>query len=631
MNSNRYIYCLFALLFLFSCQKNQQEAIIPSTQNSTSQPEINQETLDQLIELQNQNNKLPRSIKKMLPITGKDKAQPVMYYLLYEDGGFQILSADKRTACLLAHGEKGGEELQSLQENPNLKHWIAGTTEQIEQLRADNTPLSQQQADKWTNSFQKSIGKEIRFKETVLAQPSNSSGTSKNLANLRNITWGQKGGYNDAYPGSCINGEQYPVGCMILAWGQIMKYYGQSVAQIHYNWSAMYNNSASTETANMLRNIYNKTPKIPFVSNCKNTGVFGNDLKSVMRNNGFPDANIVSLSASALQAEINAGRPAIIYGMEDTWSGHGWICDGYQYDPFIGDLYRMNWGWNGSYNGWFKLNDLTPGSSNFSWWKHIIRNITPNKFPTNRRTVYIKSNTHRYLSTENGNHWAIANRTQVGDWEKMELLKNYDGTYSIKGNNGKYADIDRGAGDYIKFNQTDRYNADCRFIITRLYGDVYSIKSVNTGKYLSSANGNHSPVRCNRYSVGYSEQWTIKDGGGTPPPPPPSTTWRKVVNRGVTLTTNQGYPSANGAYNLVMQGDGNLVLYQGNTARWHTHTYGNHGATCVFQHDGNLVIYKNGTAIWHSHTYGNSNAELEISNTGKIRIRAGSNVLWQKP
>jgi stress response protein SCP2 len=50
---------------------------------------------------------------------------------------------------------------------------------------------------------------------------------------------------------------------------------------------------------------------------------------------------------------------------------------------------------------------------------------------------------------------------------------------------------------------------------------------------------------------------------------------------------------------LAMQGDGNLVVYDsGNVARWNSGTGGHPGAFLQLQDDDNLVIYENTTALW---------------------------------
>jgi hypothetical protein len=58
----------------------------------------------------------------------------------------------------------------------------------------------------------------------------------------------------------------------------------------------------------------------------------------------------------------------------------------------------------------------------------------------------------------------------------------------------------------------------------------------------------------------------------------------------------------------IMQSDGNFVVYDGSGATWSTRTNGHPNATACFQNDGNLVIYAagggfcSGTALWASGT-----------------------------
>lgn len=59
--------------------------------------------------------------------------------------------------------------------------------------------------------------------------------------------------------------------------------------------------------------------------------------------------------------------------------------------------------------------------------------------------------------------------------------------------------------------------------------------------------------------------------------------------------------SADRRYQLVMQGDGNLVQYGPGGALWSTETEGSTGQFVV-QEDGNLVVYAEGRAVWQSGT-----------------------------
>jgi hypothetical protein len=95
------------------------------------------------------------------------------------------------------------------------------------------------------------------------------------------------------------------------------------------------------------------------------------------------------------------------------------------------------------------------------------------------------------------------------------------------------------------------------------------------------------------------------------------------------LGANEVVPSCDGRFDLVMQGDGNLVLYQGARALWHTSTHGNPGATAAMQGDGNLVVYApSGRALWNSRTHGHPGASLAVQDDGNVVIYERGRALW---
>ena len=81
---------------------------------------------------------------------------------------------------------------------------------------------------------------------------------------------------------------------------------------------------------------------------------------------------------------------------------------------------------------------------------------------------------------------------------------------------------------------------------------------------------------------------------------------------------------------LIMQTDGNLVLYdQDGTAHWASQTSGE-GNTAVFQADGNLVVYNAQTQpVWASNTGGTAGATLKVLEDGNMVIATDSGVVWQ--
>ncbi|WP_405837107.1 protein kinase domain-containing protein [Streptomyces sp. NBC_01518] len=80
---------------------------------------------------------------------------------------------------------------------------------------------------------------------------------------------------------------------------------------------------------------------------------------------------------------------------------------------------------------------------------------------------------------------------------------------------------------------------------------------------------------------------------------------------------------------LIMQTDGNLVLYDtSGTAHWASQTQGA-GNTAVFQEDGNLVIYNaQHQSVWATNTQA-TGATLKVLEDGNMVIATDAAVIWQ--
>ena len=97
-----------------------------------------------------------------------------------------------------------------------------------------------------------------------------------------------------------------------------------------------------------------------------------------------------------------------------------------------------------------------------------------------------------------------------------------------------------------------------------------------------------------------------------------------------SLAANQSLTSCDGRFNLIMQGDGNLVLYEGSTALWASNTVNSAATKAIMQGDGNFVLYTaSGSPVWASNTAGNSGATLTLQNDGNLVIHSTSGAtLW---
>lgn len=88
----------------------------------------------------------------------------------------------------------------------------------------------------------------------------------------------------------------------------------------------------------------------------------------------------------------------------------------------------------------------------------------------------------------------------------------------------------------------------------------------------------------------------------------------------------QSIETADRKYKLILQKDGNLVLYSPSRALWATGTDGKSVSFLAMQADGNLVLYdKNANPLWYSRTSGYGLLRLVIQQDGNVVLYNGLN------
>jgi hypothetical protein len=91
-------------------------------------------------------------------------------------------------------------------------------------------------------------------------------------------------------------------------------------------------------------------------------------------------------------------------------------------------------------------------------------------------------------------------------------------------------------------------------------------------------------------------------------------------NGGVVVRPGTSWSLCSG-YRVAFQTDGNLIVYnRQDTAVWGTNTYGHHATALVMQPDGNLVIYAGAMALWDARTFNHPGAFLAIQEDGNVVI-----------
>jgi len=125
--------------------------------------------------------------------------------------------------------------------------------------------------------------------------------------------------------------------------------------------------------------------------------------------------------------------------------------------------------------------------------------------------------------------------------------------------------------------------------------------------------------------------------GGTQPSQPPPAAGPAPSGCG-TLTANtvlgrgQQRTSCGGRVTLAHQADGNVVVYdaaRGGRAVWSTGTHGRATTALVMQGDGNVVLYNGGQALWATGTNGRPGSSLAVQDDGNVVVYApGPTAIW---
>ena len=214
-------------------------------------------------------------------------------------------------------------------------------------------------------------------------------------------TWQQTVGYNQVFPlkpGS--QSERIPVGCGPIAIGQIMYHFKYPA---FFNWNDMTTGSWGNITAsNFLYDVYKKADaEYKPASGGTSTDIDG--LMKALDNYGYSYKKIKDSNIN--YSAIIYGTPAIMCSNLDGDKGHAWIIEGVHHtdqytetqifgfpdeDTFKSVYYEttipvqftrfyVNWGWGGSYDGFYYLTNYTPQGFNSNKFKDSLMNVRPKK------------------------------------------------------------------------------------------------------------------------------------------------------------------------------------------------------------------------------------------------------------
>lgn len=295
-----------------------------------------------------------------MQLVAQDKSKQPAWYVFapaQKNSGFVIMAGDDRVSQVLGYTDEGSFDPDNMPEN--MEWWLKGCTEQIQ----------------WLREGKASARRAPEGRQAV--------------APMLTTKWGQDGPYNLQTP--VINSYHAPTGCMPTALAQIL-YYWKSTAgakaldayTTHTNEIKMPALPATTFDYNLMQDEYDADAtdasaqevaklmlycgqafKVDYqeLESGANGGsdvfvnnfyfdIHGRDLKRVFDSSTEWDA--------ALYGEMKAGRPVFMSALTYL-VGHGFVIDGYDGNG----LYHINWGWNGTNNGFYLLDVARPGDEGF--------------------------------------------------------------------------------------------------------------------------------------------------------------------------------------------------------------------------------------------------------------------------
>lgn len=144
--------------------------------------------------------------------------------------------------------------------------------------------------------------------------------------------------------------------------------------------------------------------------------------------------------------ELEAGRPMVYTGYNETSGGHAVVVDGYQAST---NLFHFNFGWGGQGDGYYTVDDET-GMNGFTEWQGMVYNIAPKKQNLKGK---IENNGTMYAYRTNTVNVSVANDGTL-PYSGVYIFANSNGskplnisqakdedTESVLSNNGTYRDF----------------------------------------------------------------------------------------------------------------------------------------------------------------------------------------------
>lgn len=312
--------------------------------------------------------------------TNNDNA-PLYIFNRGNDEGFVIISGDDCLPLVLGYTEEGDFNADELP--PALLSWIEGYAELIEDAQAQ--------------------GATARVSKRATS-------TKATISPLCSSSWHQSSPYNAMCPYLSDGSGQAITGCVATAASQVLYYwrydlpertsyttptysYGdapvtESVEEgTPFQWELMQDSHSSSTPDDMNTAV----ARLNFVVGSCTWLTYGSSTSGQISNLVYTFSAQFSLSSlceyktsytqtqweNLIYADLEKGWPIVYSGVSSSSGGHAVVIDGYRASD---DLFHFNFGWGGSGNGYYTVDDET-GMNGFNESQGMTYNIHPTTSP----------------------------------------------------------------------------------------------------------------------------------------------------------------------------------------------------------------------------------------------------------
>ena len=313
-------------------------------------------------------------------------------YFVYNVGqtGFVIVSADDRFRPIVGYSDEGTFPVEN--PSPEMLYYLNDLSQRRHAALKESYEADAQTIEEWTSLLK--------------GEPMPSRNGKMASFHLMSTKWNQNAPYNKFCPKAEGEGRAY-AGCVATAMSQVMNYwkhpshgYGNH-SYMHYQYGELSANFGETQYDFdlMPNSIYTESPVenidaiALFMYHCgiavdmgygaDGSGAMSEDVpEAVMRYFGYTNGcrfirrNNFTLGGfqKLLKDQFDLGWPCYYSGQdEDGSGGHAFVCDGYDDN----DMFHFNWGWSGSGDGFYAIDELNVSSYAFNDDQGVVMNFVP--------------------------------------------------------------------------------------------------------------------------------------------------------------------------------------------------------------------------------------------------------------